>query len=209
MSSLDPYPLVAYTLLDAVNLCLRAMGSGAVQALDSTSLTPDSETALKTVHDVSINLQQEGWQWNTEKAMVLDPWPQDGSAAAGTIRLPDNLLKVVAIKHPEGTNLVQRGRYLYDPFKSTSNIGVSVTVRIVVALDYEDQPQAARHYIAVRAARVLGQSKLNNVISNKFNEQEEIVALVRLYEAEDQDDDLTWMEKNQTLGSHARRRRRT
>lgn len=208
--SLDPYPLQANTLLDAVNICLRAAGSANVLALDTDSLTPDSETALKTVHDTSIQCQSDGWQWNTEKGLVLGCHPQDGTAASGVVQLPANLLKLMpTFKQSTGQQLTQRGQFLYDPWASTFNIGESVTARLVVALDYEDLPQAARQYIALHAARVFVAGKLNNQITTAEEDSEEMQCWLALLEAEDEADDLTWPEKNGYLGARARHRRET
>lgn len=209
MASLDPYPLIPHTLLDAVNICLRAIGSSAVLALDTDSLTADSEMALKTVHDTSIQVQQQGWQWNTEKALSIDPWPDDGSAAAGVIILPLNVLKVeYTFRDSTGQQLVQRGNKLYDPWSSTYKIGETVTCRLIVALDFEELPQAVRQYITAKASRVFAAARKNNLITNQEVSAEESQALVSLLEAEDQNDDLTWEEKNIYLARQHRHRRR-
>ena len=99
--------------------------------------------------------------------MSIDPWPQDGSAAAGVVQLPNNIIKLLpTFRNSTGQQLTQRGKFLYDPWKSTYNIGETVVARLVVALDFEDLPQAARQYIAHRAARVFTANKLNNQIAS-------------------------------------------
>lgn len=210
MPSVDPYPLSANTLMDAVNICLRAIGSGNVLSLDTASMTPDAENALITIHTVSVEVQTPGWQWNTEKALKLDPHPQDGSPAAGVVQLPDNVLKLMpTFRESTGRQLTMRGKYLYDPWQSTANIGETVTARLVVMLDYEDLPAAARTYIAHRAARIFAANKLNSQITTAEQDSEESQAWLLMLEAEDEADDLTWDEKNVQMGARMRHRRRT
>lgn len=203
MASLDPYLLQAFTLLDAVNLCLRTIGSANVLALDDASLTPDSEAALKTVHDVSIITQSEGWMWNTEMNLVLPV------ASDGTVTLPANTLKVNSVSRRTGLNLVQRGNRIYDPYQSTFAIGCPVHAKLVVALDYEDVPQAARCYIAMTAARTFASGRMNNQITNQFTELQYEQATARLYEAEDEDNNGSWDEMNLYLLRRHRGRRFT
>lgn len=199
MTSLDPYPLQAWTLLDAVNVCLRTIGTGAILMLDTANLNADGEDALKTVHDVSINLQQQGWAWNTEHGMVLSPHAQDSTPASGTVSLPFNTLRVISLNAQTGRNYIQRGLMLYDPYASTYNIGAAVTAELVVALDYEQMPQAGRAVVAMQAARIFAAGKLVNRLVDPFTQEEYDEALFRLYEAEDLSDDLTWTEKNMYL----------
>lgn len=204
MPSLDPYLLQPMTLLDAVNICLeRGLGTGAVMSLSSADMNADAAASLRTLHAVLVQTQTKGWQWNREVGLVLDPSPVDGS-----ITLPSNTLKVDTIWKDAGINVVQRGRKLYLPEGSTYNIGRSVTVDLVVALDFQDLPQVMRNYVTVKAARIIGATKLSNPLVNQFTGEQEVQALIDLEEAEDESDDRTLYEKNGHLARmHAHRRR--
>ncbi len=185
-----------------MNVCLNNIGSASRSSLDDIDTSADAEDALKTVHNWLIQVQQTGWQWNREIGLELDPDPTDG-----TVVLPANTLKVDTIYRDAGLNLVQRGNYLYNPNKSTYNIGKTVTVDLVVALPYEALPQAVRNYVAVKAARGFAQNKLNNGTTNQFTAEDELKAWVSVLEAEDDSDDLTLYEKNpHLLRQHAHRR---
>ena len=203
LTTQDPYLLTPMTLLDAVNLCLNNIGTAARTSIDGVDWNPDAADALKIVHNWLIQTQQTGWQWNREIGMTLDPDPDTGE-----IRLPSNTLRVDTIYRDAGLNLVERGGYLYNPNKSTYNIGKAVTVDLVVALPYEALPQPVRYYVAVKAARQFAQNKLNNGQTNQYTAEDEIKAWVSVQEAEDDSDDLTLAEKNPHLIRQQAHRRR-
>lgn len=210
MPSFDPYPLQPMTLLDAVNLCLRAIGNKGVLALDSESMTPDAELALKSIHDWSIQLQSKGWTFNTERAVTLNPFPHDHPTDAGKIAIPANCLKCDTIGYDRDFKVVIRGRFLYYPEASTFDIGqfrTELLVRMVVALDYEDLPQAARNYIAAQASLTFGTGRIANAQLSEFLRQQAIQALLDLQEDEDLQDDETLYDKNPHLYRMHRRRR--
>jgi len=124
--------------------------------------------------------------------------------------VPVNCLKIDTTRHSSSYGLVQRGRKLYDPEHSTFNIGQykpSVTVRMVVALDFEDMPQSGRNYATARAARTFGAGRTVNPTIMRFLEGQEVIALVDLEEAEDEVDDTTLVETNGYFYRMHRRRR--
>jgi hypothetical protein len=199
MSSLDPYFLQPLTLLDAVNVVLANIGSGAVLSLDSIDMNSDAEDALKQVHNWSIQVQQDSWWFNVEKNLKLDP------TTDGSIVLPLGTLKVDTVGISAGKDLVQRGNKLYDRLLHTYAIGEAVYCDLVVALDFEEMPQAARHFVTIKAARQFAQVKLNNGATNQFTRENEQEAYLKLLEASDEADDTTLLDTNARL---ARRRLR-
>lgn len=199
MPSLDPYTLQPLTLLDAVNIVLANIGRGAVMTLESIHLNSDAEDALKQVHNWSMQVQQRGWHWNTEKGLVLVP------SADGRIEVPLSTLKVDPVGVDAWLDLTSRGKYLYNRVEHTYFISRSVTVDLVTGLDYEEMPQAARNYIAIKAARQFAQFKRGDAATNQFTRENEGEAMVELLEAEDEADDRTLKD---TSAHFARRRGR-
>lgn len=207
MASNDPYLLQPLTLLDAVNAVLRNIGSGSVQTLDDISLNSDGEDALKAIHDWSIQVQQSGWQWNTDDALTLDPVPQDNPTIPGRIQLPSNTLRVDTVGKDAPKDLVQRGLYLYDKQNHTFNIGASVLVDLVTALDFEELPQVARNYITIKAGRQIAAQKVNSPTTNQWTNEDAVEAYVALLHAEDESDDRTLYDRNRRMLVRARHRR--
>lgn len=141
-------PTIPKTLLDAVNDLLRAVRVAPVAGLLVTDLNADAQAAKQAIDGASIELQQQGWFFNTEEGVVLDP------TVDGEIVLAENVLEVLSSRYrSSGNQLAHRGSRLYDPTKRTYAIGESVEVDIVIALDFSELPNAARLYVTALAAR--------------------------------------------------------
>lgn len=199
MPSFNPYTLQALTLLDAVNIVLANIGRGAVMSLESINLNSDAEDALKQVHNWNMQVQQAGWWFNTDQALLLDP------DAEGRIMLPQGTLKVDTVGESATLDLVQRGKLLYDKTNHTTVIGKSVYVDLTVAIDFEELPQAVRFYVALKAARQFAQFKMADGATNQFTRDNESEAYLAVLEASDEADDRTLKDTN---GHLARRRNR-
>lgn len=176
-ASLNDYK-VPTTTLQAVNIVLEAMGERTISSLDAGGVP--ASTAIQRLGEVNVELQEEGWSFNTDDAFAIDP------ATDGSITLPNNTLKVRQAYFDGGYDkkLVVRGKKLYDRKNSTFNIAVPVKVDLTVALDFEDLPQAARWYITARAARRAATGKLVSATVYQFTKADEDVARLRLEQAE-------------------------
>lgn len=199
MPSLNPYTIQPVTLLDAVNVVLGSIGRNALMSLESINLNSDGESALKQLHNWSMQVQQEGWHFNTEPGIKLVP-EEDGRIA-----LPLNALKVDTVGTDADRDFTWRGKWLYDREKHTMIIGSPVTVDLVVGLDFEEMPQVVRNYITMKAARSFAQFKLGQGATNQFTREQEGEAYIKMLEAEDEADDRTLKDTN---GHLARRRNR-
>lgn len=106
----------------------------------------DAQDARVILAEKSRELQTRGWGFNSESAMRLAP-----DAFTGEIHLPLNCIEVDTTAHDQSLDLVQRGFRLYDRKNHTYSIGRSVLVDMTVLLPFEELPETARKYIAVRA----------------------------------------------------------
>lgn len=170
------------TKLEAVNQCLAAIGEAPVNRVDDSGLA-DADVALRTLSNVSREVQQAGWHWNTEINLPLAP------DVDGFLSVPANTLRVDTVGNDRGTDVVQRGQRLYDRANHTYVFTRPVTVELVVLLDFEEIPEAARNYIALRAARRFQQNSVGSPELSGFQAHDEVLALVALQnsEAETQD----------------------
>src|SRR5690606_10721927 len=100
------------------------------------------------------------------------------------IILPGNCLRVDTVGFDKGVDVAQRGNRLYDRQKHTYKFDKSLTVDMVVLLPFEELPEAARYYIAVRAARVFQARSVGSESLYQFTAQDEQLALVDLKKAE-------------------------
>jgi|TARA_R100001510_G_scaffold56900_1_gene63433 hypothetical protein len=138
--------------LEAVNTMLGYIGEAPVNSISNTSELPVSAAnAVSILDEVSREVQSEGWHFNTVKDYVLSP-------TNNSITLPNNTLQV---DHDgtEDVDLVQRGLSLFDRKNQTTTFTNDIKVTITFLLDWDDLPEQARRYIALKAARSL-QSRL-------------------------------------------------
>lgn len=142
------------TELGAVNTLLSAIGEAPVNTLEEATML-DVARARQTLAEASREIQEEGWHWNTERGLALAPTVPDGHLV-----LPDNTLRVDTSGGSGGPDLVQRGQRLYDPSTRSDAFAEPVAVDLVVLLDWDQLPQAARRCIAALAARQFAQATL-------------------------------------------------
>lgn len=142
-----PALITPTTELEAVNECLANIGQAPVSTI-SGDLGVDTQIALNFVRSVNRELQSQGWFWNTEIDFPLTP---NGN---GDIVLPANTLSVDSTGDDAWRNVVQRGNILYDRTNRTYTFATPINVELVIGLSFEELPETARRYIALRAARI-------------------------------------------------------
>lgn len=138
--------LAPLTELEAVNEILAVGSNSPVSTLDENQVI-DASLAQSTLRSALIEILSKGWYFNTEEDLELVP-DQDGR-----IRLPRNTLRLRTSGGSKGSKLVQRGTTLYDKTNKTDKFTASVTVELVLALEFEDLPSTVRMYATVTAAR--------------------------------------------------------
>lgn len=209
MPQLSDYT-VPITALQAVNLILEAIGQARVPSL--TGPNDDASTAVARLGESSVETQAEGWAYNTDDDITLDPgsdgtivlpantlrvrqvwaglaipgpiWPGGENPAPGGV-LPSGPALVMTSGVPYGSRLVFRQGKLYDRRKHTFVIGCPVRVDLTTCLEFEDLPQAARWYIAVKAARRMVAGSLVSGTAYQFTKADEDQARVRMEQEED------------------------
>lgn len=155
----------AMTELDAVNRMLLAIGEAPVNSLTGTGLD-DVDMARQTLEGASRDLQTQGFEWNTNRSMVLAP-----EYGTGFILLPANALTFAPVGASADATVVRRGTKLYDNVANTYVFTTEVTADIVVMLPFEELSQLCRSYLSWRAAMdfqeaVLGAEKITKFISD-------------------------------------------
>lgn len=135
------------TELEAVNECLENIGQSPVNTI-SGDLGVDTQIALNFVRSVNRELQSRGWYWNTEKNYPLTP---NGD---GNVLLPSNTLSVDTTGVSASLDLVARGSKLYDRDNHSYTFTQVIYVELTIGLPFEELPETARRYIALRAARI-------------------------------------------------------
>jgi hypothetical protein len=170
------------TELEAVNMCLAAIGESPVNTLSNTGLA-DVASARAKLLEFSRTVQSTGWAFNTEEQFPLS------RAADGTITAPLSALKVSIDRTVSSAQVALRGSKLYDKANHTYLFTSDLKATVVLFLDWDELPQTARQYIAVCAARSFQGNNLSSETLDKLTEDDELKALIALKDAEGDDGD--------------------
>lgn len=170
------------TELDAVNIMLGTIGETPINSIEAASGVSDAVIARQILNEVSIQVQEEGWHFNVETNFVLTP-----AYPSKEIFVPDNCIEVDA--EDTRVDVAIRGNRLYDRINHTFKFDGDIKCNIVLLLPFEDLPQAARHYVTIRAARVFQQRVVGSQVLGTFTEKDEMRArmALRRYEAKTAD----------------------
>lgn len=182
MSALDD--LVPTTELDAVNLMLATIGETPVSTLVVSGLT-DVSIAKTTLAEQNRAVQKRGWDFNTDRdyqlALDLD----------SKIEVPPNALQIDA--EDKSRDVVYRGGFMYDRDKNQFTFDNALKFKIIRYFSFEDLPEAARYYIAIRAARIFQKRILGDDTVDVFTAEQEVDAKIDLEDADSETADRNMM----------------
>lgn len=188
------------TRLEAVNTILTASGEQPVSALSNT--TADVANAEAVLDEVSREVQAEGWHFNTDKDVPLVP---DNS---GYINLHASVVKVDIdpfLYHD--LDVVQRGSRLYDRKNRTFSFSRTLKAEAVYFLPWDDLPEQARRYIAIKAARVFHARFIGSEAVFRFTLEEETMARASLVKSNLSNADINFFRANPSRAFQTFRRR--
>lgn len=163
------------TKLEAVNICLSAMGEPVVNSLDSASV--DAQMASDLIDEITRTTQAVGWYWNRERHTIA---PNVNSE----IVLPSNTIRIDTIEYDRATEVVQRGGRLFNKSTNDFKFDKSLTIEIYVLLPFEDLPLSAKNFITYRSARLFQQRVLGNELLSQFDQEVEQRAYLTLLQEE-------------------------
>jgi hypothetical protein len=168
------------TELEAVNMCLAAIGESPVNTLSNTGLA-DVASARAKLLEFSRTVQSTGWAFNTEEQYPLT------RASDNTITAPTNALKVSLDRSVTSAQVALRGQKLYDKANHTYIFTQDLKATVVFFLDWDELPQTARQYIAICASRSFQGNNLSSDTLDRLTEDDEVKALIALKDAEGDD----------------------
>ena len=150
------------TELSAVNAILGAIGQSPVTSLNFTN--PEVGFIYNLLRDANVDLQAEGWHFNTEKHVTYTP------DANGKIAIGNDILKMDTTDGwvDRTHDVVKRNGFLYDKQSHSDDFSGhsgGIKLDIVKLLSYEDLPEIFKRYIihkaSVRAAtQLVGNAQL-------------------------------------------------
>ena len=156
------------TELSAVNAILGAIGQSPVTSINTNN--PEVGFIYNLLRDANVDLQNEGWHFNTEIHVTYTP-DSNGKIAVG-----NDVLKMDTTEgwSDRTHDVVKRNGYLYDKQSHTDDFSDHTTINldIVRLLSYEDLPEVFKRYIiykaAVRAAtQLVGNPQLAKLLAQQ------------------------------------------
>jgi len=164
--------------LEAVNLALRSIGESPVNSIENSGVI-DAVLAQQTLRFISSQVQEIGWHWNTRENYTLSR-----TFPSNEIVVPQNTLKVDTTGPDAGRDAILRGSRLFDKNNNTYVWDKNLKVSLVEFLGFEELPQAARTYIALRAARKFQEDRVGSDNLSAMHRRDEIAAWAQLQGAE-------------------------
>ena len=168
------------TKLEALNTMLTSIGEQPIQNMNDLAGLSDASIAEQILDNVSRAIQSRGWIFNTDLDVQM---PVD---QYGEIKLSPDILRVDTTSRVRDgdTDIVERGRKLYDRQKQTFIFTTKVTVNQIKLLIFEDLPEPARRYISIRSARIFNDRVVGSGELHRFYQEDEMNAWQALLEYE-------------------------
>ena len=137
------------TELSAVNAILGAIGQSPITSLVFDN--PEVSFIYNLLRDSNVDVQAEGWHFNTEKHVAYSP-----DAVTKKIAIGNDILKMDMHDNWAERNfdVVKRNGYLYDKHDHTDEWDSAVDLDVVRLFSFEDLPTVFKRYIIYRASRL-------------------------------------------------------
>ena len=158
------------TELSAVNSILGAIGQSPV-----TSLVFDNQEIsfiYNLLRDANVDVQNEGWHFNTEKHVTYKP-----DSVTGKIAIGSDILRMDVTDgwSKRQFDVVRRGGNLYDKYDHTDDWSdtTEINLDVVKLLTFEDIPMVFQRLIIARASRLAAtQLVVNPQLAQLLSQQE-------------------------------------
>lgn len=183
-------PLAPIKEIDAVNIMLATIGSAPINSFNTPNV--DVSIARNTLFEVSRMTQIHGWRFNT--AVETRTPAVVGNSGGSVILLDNQTMLAEKAKPSERRNVTLRGgppwavanQGLWDIDNNTWYFTGAIELRLIYALDFDSMPMAARHYVAIRGARMFQDRMVGSEKHHAYSMRDEMMALAMLkrYESE-------------------------
>ena len=167
----------AQTELEAINMMLGAVFEAPVNTLEPAGIEDVAIARRDLANEVRAILLR-GVAGNIEKDVTLSV-----DVATGRIPLPANCLRVDSMPG-DGSDVAQRGSYLYDRKNHTFTFTRAVKCEVYYHLEWVDLPEHIKHCAMVLAARKFQKTVLGSSDKGKYQATDETEARNILGEAE-------------------------
>ena len=162
------------TELSAVNAILGAIGQSPITGSVADNANPEVAFIYNLLRDSNVDVQNEGWHFNTERHVKYTPEDVGGIKM---IAIGSDILKMDVTDGWSKRNydVVKRNGYLYDKYDHTDDwdeLTDGIDLDIVKLISYDDLPEVFKRYViykaAVRAAtQLVGNPQLAQLLAQQ------------------------------------------
>jgi hypothetical protein len=147
------------TELSAVNSILGAIGQSPITSINFNN--PQQAFIYNLLRDSNVDLQNEGWHFNTERHVPYQP-----DDTTGKIVIGNDILKMDVTNgwtHRK-FDVVKRNGNLYDKYDHTDDWSdtTEILLDVVKLLTFEDLPSVFQRFIIARASRLAATQLITN-----------------------------------------------
>ena len=179
------------TELSAVNSILGAIGQSAISSIEAGTANPEVAFVYNLLRDANVDIQNEGWHFNTERHVAYQPNDAtiDGLAVKA-IQITNDILKLDISDGwtKREYDVVKRNGYLYDKYDHTYDWSdlpsTGIDLDVVKLYQFTDLPSAFRRYIIYRASRMAATQLVTNPQLVQLLGQQEALARASCMEYE-------------------------
>lgn len=176
--------LTKTTKLQAINTMLSTVGEPPINSL--TSQRADALIAQSILDEVCRDVQSYGWQFNISENVEMTP-----ETSTGYIYVGDSIVRVDMDPAYLNYDVVIRGNRLFNRIGNTYVFQEVLKTVQVYLMDFDEMPEVAKRYCTIRAARVFQDRMVGSEKIHGFTLQDEIQALARMTEYENETGDFT------------------
>jgi len=185
----EPVPTIfnTDTELSAVNSVLGSIGQSPITTLDYEN--PEISFVYNILMECSVDVQSEGWVFNTEynypiKLNTFDELP-----------VPENILRIDVTEGQvfRYTDLVRRNGKIYDKLNHTYKFDSPVNFDIVWLFPFNDLPTVFKRYITYKASARAATQLVTNPQLTQLIAQQEAFSRAACMEYECSQGDYTFM----------------
>ena len=159
--------------LEAVNIMLSTISVAPVSTLDVPG-DLNVSVAKQMLYDTAREVQSYGYYFNTDTKY---PLVRDVDEH---ITLPKNVLFVSVDRDYWAYDATLRGLKLYNRSKQSYQFDKNLKGTVTFFLEWNELPQPAKQYMAIKAARKFQLRMLPDEYTSKYSQQEELEAKAQL-----------------------------
>jgi len=159
--------------LEAANIMLSTISVAPVSTLEVPG-DLNVSVAKQILYNTAREVESYGYYFNTDAKYPL------ARDTDGQIILPRNVLFVSVDRDFWSYDATLRGLKLYNRSEQTYKFDKDLTGSVTFFLEWDDLPQPARQYIAIKAARKFQLRMLPDEYTSKYSQQEELEAKAQL-----------------------------